>query len=267
MDRVELNKASIDNLCSFWKSTGCLKLGDTDHGTTQHLNISKTWPHRYWLDWDGISKHLPDLVAASEWAVSNGGVLTPAWGGDEAIRVKFEQTLSELGYEFRFLQTQMYLDMTTYCPQRVSQSTPPIQVSRATLPEEILIFCAICGSAFAYDIDIESILASSENPDTHILVAYNSEGSPVATVILFQTGNIIGVHQVGVSPQHRRQGIAKEVMIQALAMGNSLLRDQQQADKTEHPGYMTLQAGEAAKGLYSTLGFKEQFVYKNFLKQ
>ena len=257
MNRTQLDKGSIDNLCGFWRSARCFE-------DTGFLNVSKTWPHRYWLNWDDMSKHLPQLVASHAWAVINGGVVTPAWGEDEHTHFEAERSLLELGYEFHFQQTAMFLDMAEYSPQRESL----LQVLQVNSKEEIEIFCDVCSSSFGYQIDVESMLASASNPNTHVLLAYHSDGNPAATAVLFQTGNIIGVHQVGVAPRYRRQGIARDLMVKAIAIGNSLLQEPGQREKGQRntPGYMTLQAGDMAKGLYESLGFEEQFVYRNFFK-
>jgi ribosomal protein S18 acetylase RimI-like enzyme len=100
--------------------------------------------------------------------------------------------------------------------------------------------------------------------------------------VLFQTGNTIGIFQVGVLPSYRRQGIARNLMLQVLDIGNeifegylqmmsegcesdnSVLKDHMRSCSREDC-YMTLQAGDSAKELYLSLGFEERFAYRNFI--
>ncbi len=66
----------------------------------------------------------------------------------------------------------------------------------------------------------------------------------------------MGVHSVGIPPEMRRKGYAKQIMKLLInsAVDNAC-------------DYMTLQASDMGKNLYLNLGFKEQFTIKNYKLQ
>jgi predicted acetyltransferase len=72
--------------------------------------------------------------------------------------------------------------------------------------------------------------------------------------MLFQTGNYIGIHGVGVIPEMRRKGFAEEIMKFALNISIDL--------KAE---YALLQASAMGKDIYTRLGFEDLFVIKNYI--
>ena len=43
--------------------------------------------------------------------------------------------------------------------------------------------------------------------DTQILLAYDEDSQPVATGLLFKTGDVAGIHQIGVPADHQGKGL------------------------------------------------------------
>jgi GNAT superfamily N-acetyltransferase len=278
---MNLEKHNIDNLCAFWESTGsALHAGC--------LQISNTWPNKFWFNFDYLNDdnddHQQDSVVnilKDVNKVIRDGSMCPAWGKIEQTRKEIEDILCSLGCEYRFQQTLMHKAMSEYTPTSVNRDQSFV-VSRAQSQDDIQKFCEVCSLCFGYHIDLESMINAAQNPNTHILVGYHGDGIPVATSVLFQTGNTIGIFQVGVLPSYRRQGIARNLMLQVLDIGNeifegylqmmsegcesdnSVLKDQMRSCSRENC-YMTLQAGDSAKELYLSLGFKERFAYRNFI--
>lgn len=82
-----------------------------------------------------------------------------------------------------------------------------------------------------------------------VLLAYNKDSQPVATGLLFKTGAVVGIHQIGVPAEHQGRGYATQMMRILIQYA-----DQWQADS------VVLQASTAGRPVYQKLGFVEQFL-------
>jgi predicted GNAT family acetyltransferase len=65
---------------------------------------------------------------------------------------------------------------------------------------------------------------------------------PIGTLTLFQTGNIMGIHGVGVIPEMRKRGFAEEIM--KFAINEAV---------DANAEYAQLQASPLGKNIYSRL--------------
>ena len=73
------------------------------------------------------------------------------------------------------------------------------------------------------------------------------------TAIAYQTGNTLGVHQVGVPKAFRGKGIAKTLMAHLVWFAK-----QQKCD------LMTLQASKGGLPIYVSMGFTQDFTFTHF---
>ncbi|GAA3526476.1 hypothetical protein GCM10022394_01980 [Zobellella aerophila] len=78
----------------------------------------------------------------------------------------------------------------------------------------------------------------------------------MATALLNKTGEVIGVHQVGVPPEHRGKGIANGLMQRLIAAC------QDWGDR-----HITLQASGAGEDLYRRQGFEPRFRIKSYRRR
>ena len=92
-------------------------------------------------------------------------------------------------------------------------------------------------------MDQNSIAQLLHNKNAQIW-AYKIDQEIVATAISFKSNNTLGIHQVGVNPSYRGQGIAKNFM-------QFLIAHAIQLGCTE----VSLQASRLGKPMYKTLGF------------
>ena len=107
--------------------------------------------------------------------------------------------------------------------------------------------------SFGYKIPEEILLETKNEIDYYIAYTQNQA---VGTAISYRTNNIMGIHSVGIPPEIRRKGYAEQIM--------KLLINSAAEDNCD---YMTLQASDMGENLYLSLGFKEQFIIKNYKLQ
>ena len=86
----------------------------------------------------------------------------------------------------------------------------------------------------------------------YYIAGYN--GFELGTVVLFvHPAEIAGIHSMGVIPEFRRQGFARNILIEVLAKA-----------KLTSAKMATLQASKAGEPLYKEIGFKENFKLYNY---
>lgn len=233
MDNQALDKANIDNLTGLWRAMGTR----SDSGITG-LHASAGWPNRWWFDW-GEEPAAPgdDLLAQlpSEATV-------PVWAADER-NDPLQQALAGNGLAVRLEQRAMHLNLDSWA----DASPGELQLSRVASLPQVDSWTDVCSRAFGYQIDVAVTQRIAKDPAVRLLQA-RLEESVVATALLYKTGRVIGVHQVGVPPQYRGRGIAGDLMRAIL----TACRDWQAR-------FVTLQASAAGEGLYRKLGFESRF--------
>ena len=121
--------------------------------------------------------------------------------------------------------------------------------------EDISAWVNIASSSFSYVINDEIIKEVAKNPKATLLLAYKNK-FPVGTALLYEHDNVLGVHLVGVPKEHRGNGLAYNIMLEAINIA-----------KRKDINYMTLQASVLGLGIYKRLGFKEDFIMKNYIKE
>jgi len=244
MELNELNKANIDNLTSLWKKMGVQS--GASLSTIKQLNKSLSWPHRCWFDWeintqgissiDNIISHLEDDSIIPIWDVKTGNTN------------RLEQLLIDEKFEVSFEQSAMFLDAKEYEVLDLSD----VDVIIVDSISGIDAWTKVAIQSFEYKIDISVIQKIASDPDAHLfIVTVNTQ--PAATAMIYKTGEVIGIHQVGVSEAYRGKGIAYKLMLYVIA------RCVESSCK-----YITLQSSAVGQGLYEKLGFKHQFIIRNY---
>ncbi len=142
----------------------------------------------------------------------------------------------------------MYLDFEGYSAPASTQG----DVTNVTSPDEISVWAEVASQAFGYEIDATVVGRIAAVPDVELLLAREG-GQAVATALTFQTGDTIGIHQVGVPKEHRGKGLARMIMDHTMARCAA-----------SSSRYATLQASAAGAGIYRGLGFQEQFTITNY---
>lgn len=238
-----LNQLNIDNLTSLWRKMGLKKNSEF---LVDGLTISRTWPNRYWFDWHADIKQINALAPVLDQLPLTAVV--PVWEGAGVAAQQLEIFLKDECFRILFTQLAMYLDLQlTAVPELPAPDI--ITVQSAT---DVETWTATASAAFGYWIDIVAIQAIVDLPDVKLLLL-KQDGQAAATALVYQTGDIIGVHLVGVPEQFRGQGLARILM--QYVIGLSI---------TMGGKFLTLQASAAGEPLYRQLGFIPQFVIKNY---
>ncbi|MBL4827918.1 MAG: GNAT family N-acetyltransferase [Spongiibacteraceae bacterium] len=240
MSELFLVKENIANLDALWRLMGAQVYQDNTC-----IQVSKQWPYRCWYDWEASIENIATLECAIDQA--SALCIVPVWEtpGDLAVDVK--RLLIANGFDVLFEQTAMYLAL-----QNDSLLGSDLFMKSINSEEDIERWISIAEASFAYEID-SSVIHQVANDDNVKLLMACVDNCPVATALLFKTGEVIGVHQLGVLKEYRGQGIARQLMhdVINLSVGWS-------------GRYLSLQASKDGEALYQSLGFQRQFVIKNY---
>ncbi|MGR7921871.1 GNAT family N-acetyltransferase [Zobellella denitrificans] len=233
MNDMQLDKVNIDNLTALWRAMGSEPAGMAG------LQASRGWPHRFWFDWG----HQPELEG-HELARLPPRAMVPVWTAGSAL----ERALTSQGFGLVLEQRAMHLRLAG----EGSRPEGGLRLSRVLTPAQAECWAALCGRAFGYEVAAATVRRLLGAGGACLLLA-SREGGPVATALLFHTGEVTGIHQVGVVPEHRGQGIAHELMLQLMALA-----------REQGARYLTLQASAAGEGLYRRLGFAPRFSISSY---
>lgn len=239
----DINQLNIDNLTSLWRK---MDVENNSEFAVEGLTISRTWPHRYWFDWNADIKHINAIAPVLDQLPLTAVV--PVWEGAGAPARQLEVFLKDECFQVLFSQLAMYLDLQSV---RVFE-LPALDIVTVQSAPDVETWTATASAAFGYWIDIAAIQAIVDLPEVKLLLLKQDEQA-AATALVYQTGEIIGVHLVGVPNEFRGQGLARAIMQYviglAITMGGK---------------FLTLQASVAGEPLYRQLGFIPQFVIKNY---
>ena len=259
---MHIDEANLSNLTKLWHKYGSQPV---DAAKCPLLLANTGWPHRCWIDStarsDGYSGQLHGSVNDNRW-IENipESAIFPLWAtlraNNNIASSKFEpqiieQSLLEKHWHCTFEQTAMYLTLPGATKQ-VTQTRPGFRVKSVVTFEDIQMWADIGSEAFGYQIDLSVIQRLVDDEHIQLLIGWEN-GQAIACGLLYKTGDIIGVHQVGVKQAFQGKGFAKCFMLDLIA-----------ACALWQGKYVVLQASQAGKPLYEKLGFKSQFLIKNF---
>ncbi|WDE03345.1 GNAT family N-acetyltransferase [Thalassomonas viridans] len=262
LTKPELQLANLDNFTRLWQAMGAderlLSSQLSPQLSPQHkVFLSRSWPYRFWCEnlmassGDGVS---PDLI--NHLLQLPGNSVIPVWPQVEPAQESLEQALMDNGYSISFELVAMGLTVEAGKAVNI-QETGGLKLITCTGEAELNCWTRVCSEAFGYDIDPDVIQGLAEDSNARLVLAYENQ-QPVATALLFnsryQSMQVTGIHQFGVPEKYRGRGIARQLMSVLLA---------QSVGNTD---FFSLQASVMGKGLYEGLGFKEQFVIRNYRK-
>ncbi|MFC6633678.1 GNAT family N-acetyltransferase [Microbulbifer taiwanensis] len=233
MDKRTLDKANIDNLTALWRAMGASAISGAPG-----MHACTGWPDRHWFDWEcepaAVADELPARLPPR--------AMVPVWAaGDRESAL--QRALERNSFDTCLEQLAMYLPLGGWTGGPGNE----LHIETVTSPAQVESWTESCGLAFGYRIDVAAIERLAGHPAARLLLARKGN-VPLGTALLFKTGPVIGVHQVGVLPEQRGQGIA-----------GALMRDILVACREWRGEFVTLQASAAGEGLYRKLGFSPQF--------
>lgn len=238
---TSLWKANISNQTALWQRMGCEAVSIQGEGWLQSLS----WPYKLWPESGKTALTIRDLVEAQPHLHARTRV--PFWSQNE-VTLPWQQEMPPVSSE----QILMYRGLQDQ-PQTPRQQNPKgIRLNSVQTPSQLYAWWQICEQAFAYEIDIQVIQHLARQADLLLLLA-EKDNEAVGTAILFTTGQVAGLHQLGVAQAAQGQGVARAMMHQLLAIAGECRAQ-----------WMTLQASSKGLGLYEQLGFSRQGVVRNY---
>jgi len=259
---MHIDEANLQNLTQLWHKYGSKPV---NVARLPLLQTNTHWPHRCWIDWraqqnEGL-EHLQGLITDNMWEESlPKSTFFSLWPrmsvsnhmhASKYAQHNIEKILIDKHWHCAFEQTAMYLALhheTKY----LSQARSGFKVKPVATLNDIKQWVDISSKAFDYSIDLSVIQPLVNDTDIQLLIGWEKDQA-IACGLLYKTDDIIGVHQIGVKPASQGKGFAKSFMLDLIAVC-----EQWQGK------FVVLQASQAGKPLYDSLGFKSQFLIKNF---
>jgi len=245
MNNNELIQNNITNLTNLFKLMGSK---EKEISNKKILNLSNSWPNRLWMPYDYNKNDLQEAINTNE--KEERSYILSLWERDEEI---FQESIKELEskeYKVLFKQIGMHLDLNTVNIEENSD----LEIKLIEKKEDIKLWTKIASNSFGYEIDVNIIQKIAEDKNTYFLLAYKNDIA-VATTLLYENSSVMGVHLVGVPKEYRAQGIAENIMKRAINIS-----------KDKKIDFMVLQASLLGLGIYKRLGFKENFMLRNYQK-
>lgn len=249
---MDIDRANLSNLTGLWNKYGATAL---EHHRLPLKYGNIRWPHRYWFDslltnpeTTAWLQNLDESVVIPVWEIpkstATNSFATPLWQ-------QLEGQLAERHWHCVFEQVAMYLAVAQL-PVLSTKKGAGFNVCPVSTLDELAQWISIGSEAFAYSIDFSVIANLKADSDIKLLLG-RQDDQAVACALLYKTGEVIGIHQVGVKQAFQGQGIAKQFMqcivyICAQWGGN----------------YLVLQASALGLPLYKRMGFLPQFTIKNY---
>lgn len=241
MEKKNLIEDNINNLTDFWKTVGTPFLSYHKNDTFEYCKIENSgWPNKLWLRNDITKNNLPEIIKTMQ---SNSGLILPYW---DIFGTKSYEILDAYGFTLKTEQVAMALKLDQ---KFALQNT--LSFKKIDNEQDAKIWSDLYPNAFGYVISKEILIHN--HTDVHFYLVFQ-DNQPIGTFMLFQTGNNIGIHGVGVIPEMRRKGFAEEIMKFALNLSIDLKAD-----------YALLQASAMGKDIYTRLGFEDLFIIKNYV--
>lgn len=240
MKNTDLIKDNIDNLTTLWRTAAAPLLSYHKNDPFQFSQIKNSgWPNRLWFGEDITEENLPQILEIIE---QNPGLVIPYW---DIFGSNSNEIFEKNGFEIRNQLVAMALKLEERFVLRNILS-----FKRVLNEEDAITWSDIYPLSFNYVISKETIVHNYENTKFY-LVHYDEK--PIGTLNLFQTGNVMGIHGVGVIPEMRKRGFAEEIM--KFAINEAIDAD---------CNYAQLQASPLGKNIYTGLGFEDLFLIKNY---
>lgn len=240
-NKKNLHQENINNLTTLWRLAGEFCGDFKTHGTINMSYIPHSdWPSRIWLANPENSN--PDQIISL--LISKPSLKFSVWKNNNQDWSQAFPTKHSL--ELRSKQTGMYLSK----PWQIERETS-IELNRVQNSSEAIIWSELFKKAFEYEIP--PAIVESTSTFAKYYIAY-IEKQPIGTVMLFSDHHRnVSIHNLGVPPEFRRRGFAKEITLSALKILIS-----------EKPENIFLQASDAAVNLYRNLGFKDHFEMQTY---
>ncbi|MBU2894587.1 GNAT family N-acetyltransferase [Colwellia sp. D2M02] len=219
---------NLANLNQFWQQLNA----SHKEGIFSH----QSWPYKQWqADFTLPNKALTEILLTDS---NQGNVFTTVDQSD----------LPLIDFKLKSHLVVMTLKMNNVSEHSATHSDGVeengVVIKKLNKDDSALCWAEACGLAFGYDIDANVVQGLLKDTNTSVL-AYIINGEIAGTAISYQSGDTLGIHQLGTVPNYRKMGVAAKLMTYLL---------KQAQDNGCH--YVSLQASQAGLHLYEKMGFK-----------
>ncbi|EKF54331.1 acetyltransferase domain-containing protein [Galbibacter marinus] len=233
---------NIYNLTTLWQIVGDAYGKYCFRESYSYSNIENSqWPNRIWLN------SQPSKLIISEILVACGQGELPRslsyWADFDDPNFRYFES------DGLVLKSEQ-VGMSLVVSKKEYPSNRRIKLHKITSPAQPLLWEKLYPQSFGYVISAETVKYTMDHINYFLI--YHNE-NPIGTVLTFTTNSVVGIHGMGIIPSFRKQGFAKEVMLELLnnaAKENILLA--------------TLQASSMGKSVYKDIGFSEDFLVRNY---
>ncbi|UPZ15078.1 GNAT family N-acetyltransferase [Flavobacterium humidisoli] len=240
MKNTDLIKDNIDNLTALWKTVATPLLSYHKIDPFQFSQIKNSgWPNRLWFREDITEKNFPQIMEIMD---KNPSLVIPYW---DIFGSNSKSFFEKNGFNIRIQLVAMALKLGEKFTLQNN-----LTFKRVLNEEDAKTWSDIYPLSFSYIISKETLVHNYENVKFYLV---HFEGKAIGTLTLFQTGDIMGIHGVGVIPEMRKRGFAEEIM--KFAINEAIDADCK---------YAQLQASALGKGIYTRLGFEDLFTITNY---
>lgn len=235
---MDIINANIENLTDLWRYAG-QKAGITDTFANYEWSYVKgsDWPNRLW--YEGIIDQ--ELLRNSYLKQ----LTIPIWG---IYQAQNEENLRHIGFDLKSTQYGM-----SYSIDKKIISTASVELIPVLSINAAEIWANLFEMSFGYSISQKTIVRTMDK--IQYFIAYHKRRVIGTAVLYFEKKEIAGIHSMGIIPEMRRKGFAKQMLQQALFIAQKL-----------EATHATLQASDMGRELYRQTGFKEDFIIKNFIQ-
>lgn len=238
---MKIIQSNINNLTSLWQQVSePFKSYYKENHFDYSLIENSEWPNRLWFNQDidqNVIKLVKDILPTF-----STNIIVPYWNIYNSQSFKI---LEENGFKLKFEQIGMSLKLN-----QIFNKLEHFKLVKVTTNRNAEIWSNLFKKSFGYYIN--PILINKTHKQMDYFITYH-QNKMVGTGISNKTGNISGIHSVGIIPTQRRKGYAEQIM--KLLINQSINTDSD---------YVTLQASNMGIGLYHKLGFKDGFKIKNY---
>lgn len=240
MKNTDLIKDNIDNLTALWKTVATPLLSYHKNDPFEFSQIKNSgWPNRLWFREDITEKNFPQIMEIMD---KNPRLVIPYW---DIFGSNSKSFFEKNGFNIRIQLVAMALKLGEKFTLQNN-----LTFKRVLNEEDAKTWSDIYPLSFSYIISKETLVHNYENVKFYLV---HFEGKAIGTLTLFQTGDIMGIHGVGVIPEMRKRGFAEEIM--KFAINEAIDADCK---------YAQLQASALGKGIYTRLGFEDLFTITNY---
>jgi ribosomal protein S18 acetylase RimI-like enzyme len=238
---MENIKNNINNLTNLWTIASKPFNGFATDYLISYCQINNSeWPNRIWT-----TQQLSIRILQSIKEITENSDTNLKFVNFENLEANNTILIESLGFKLTSSLPGMSLKLNQYFPKSTR-----IKLEMVTNKAEAKKWSSVFKEAFGYLISAETVLKSMHKTNYYLI--YDKK-TVVATIVLHQTNNIAGIHSLGVLPNMRGKGYAKEIM-------HYILNEAIKQGATQ----ATLQASSVAKKMYEKLGFKTDFTMNNY---